>query len=92
MATWLAFGTGILSSDPSPLVLRNLLDSLNVFHFGLFLVWSAGILTHTYWTVREPELRQQMKWVTRGTALAAVPYFLFQSLPRVFGFVPSGIR
>ena len=60
MATWLAFGTGILSSDLSPLVLRNLLDSLNVFHFGLFLVWSAGILTHTYWTVREPELRQQM--------------------------------
>ena len=89
MSTWLLFVTGILGLVPSPLVLRDLLDSLNVFQFGLFFVLSAGILMHTSRTVREPELRQQMKWVTRGTAVAVVPYFLFQSLPRVFGFVPS---
>ncbi len=89
ISAWVLFVTGILAIFPTPLVLRDLLDSLNVFHFGLFFVLSAGILMHTYRSVKEPELRQQMKWVTRGTAVAVVPYFLFQSLPRVFGFVPS---
>ena len=84
----IAFVTGILGFSPSPLVLRDLLDSLNVVHFGLFFVLSAAILTTTYRTVQERELRQQLKWVTRGTALAVVPYFVFQSLPRAFGFVP----
>jgi PAS domain S-box-containing protein len=50
---------------------------------------SAGILTYTYLTTRQSELRQQMKWVTRGTALAVLPYFLFQSVPRVLGYVPG---
>ena len=87
----IAFVTGILEFFPSPLVFRDLLDSLNVVHFGLFFLLSAGILTYTYRTVEERELRQQMKWVTRGTAIAVVPYFVFQSLPRVFGFVPPEI-
>ena len=89
MTTWLLFVTGILGFFPSPLVLRDLLDTLGLFHFGLLLVLSAGILSYSYRTLQEPELRQQMKWVTGGTAVAAVSFFLFQSLPRVFGFVPS---
>jgi len=52
-------------------------------------VLSAVILLQTYRTVRTPELRQQMKWVTRGTALAVVPYFLFQSAPRLLGLTPD---
>jgi len=30
-----------------------------------------------------------MKWVTRGTALAVVPYFLLQSVPRLSGLIPE---
>src|SRR6185295_7459816 len=30
-----------------------------------------------------------MKWVTRGTALAVVPYFVLQSIPRLYGWVPQ---
>ena len=89
MTAWLLFVSGVLGLSPSLVALRDLLDSLKDFHFGLFFVLSAGILMYTYRTVHEPELRQQLKWVTRGTVLAAVPYFLFQSLPRVLGFVPS---
>ena len=85
------FVTGVLTTVPSARVLRDLLDDLNVIHFGVLFVLSAGVLLHTYRTVREPELRQQMKWVTRGTVIAVVPYFLFQSLPRVFGFVPPEV-
>jgi two-component system NtrC family sensor kinase len=73
----------------SPIVLRDALYTLNDFHFGLYFVVSAGILAYTNRTAPDPELRQQMKWVTRGTAMAVLPYFAFQSLPRLFGVVPA---
>ena len=88
LITWISYVTGILAFYPSPLALRTLLDSINDFHFGLLFVLSAAILMHTYRHVEERELRQQLKWVTRGTAVAVIPYFLFQSLPRLFGAVP----
>ncbi len=88
LLSWVAFVTGVLGFIPSPLVLLHMLDSITTFHFGLFFVLSAAVLVHTYRTVQEPELRQQMKWVTRGTAVAVVPYFLFISLPRLFGTIP----
>ena len=80
---WVSFVVGVLGFIPSPLVLRNLLDGLNDFHFGLYFLVSAGVLVQKYRRVDVPELRQQMKWVTRGTALAVIPYFLLQSLPRL---------
>ncbi len=86
---WLSFIYGILGFIPSPLVLRNLLDNLADFHFGLYFVTSAIVLIYTYRTVKTPELRQQMKWVTRGTAVAVLPYFLLQSVPRVAGMIPE---
>ena len=88
LAGWILFVTGALTLSASPVVLRDFLDSLNAFHFGLFFVLSAGLLARTYFTAETAELRRQMKWVTGGTAIAVIPYFLFQSLPRVLGFVP----
>jgi len=85
----LAFVNGVIGLAPSPIVLRDLLDNLGDFHFGLYFVLSAIVLLQTYRTVRTPELRQQMKWVTRGTVLAVVPYFILQSIPRLWGLVPT---
>ena len=85
----LAFLNGVIRLSPSPIVLRDILDNLGDFHFGLYFVLSAIVLLQTYRTVRTPELRQQMKWVTRGTVLAVVPYFVFQSIPRLSGAVPD---
>jgi two-component system, NtrC family, sensor kinase len=86
---WLGFVYGIVGFLPSPLLFRDFLDNLADFHFGLFFLLSAGVLIRTYQTVKTPELRQQMKWVTRGTALAVVPYFLLQSVPRLSGLIPE---
>src|SRR5262249_14033413 len=83
----LAFLSGVIAFAPSPVVLRDILDNLGDFHFGLYFVLSAIILLQTYRTVQTPELRQQMKWVTRGTVLAVVPYFVLQSIPRLSGLV-----
>jgi two-component system NtrC family sensor kinase len=85
----IAFVNGVVSFVPSPLVLRDILDSLADFYFSLYFVLSAAVLIQTYRTVKTPELRQQMKWVTRGTAIAVLPYFVLQSVPRLWGVVPS---
>src|SRR6266568_1750624 len=85
----LAFINGILGFQPSPILLRDVLDTLGDFHFALYLVLSAAVLLKTYRTVKTPELRQQMKWVTRGTALGVVPYFVLQSVPRLSGTIPQ---
>jgi PAS domain S-box-containing protein len=85
----LGFINGVLAFAPSPILLRDILNNLGDFYFGLYFVFSAIILLQTYRTVRTPELRQQMKWVTRGTALAVVPYFLSQSIPRLWGVFPD---
>ena len=84
-----AFVNGIIGFAPSPIVLRDILNTIGDFHFGLYFVLSAVVLLQTYRTVRTPELRQQMKWVTRGTALAVVPYFVLQSIPRLSGSAPD---
>src|SRR5213594_2479951 len=83
----LAFINGILGFQPSPILLRDVLDTLGDFHFALYFVLSAAVLLNTYRTVKTPELRQQMKWVTRGTALGVVPYFVLQSVPRLSGTI-----
>jgi two-component system NtrC family sensor kinase len=87
---WIAFIHGILGFIPSPLILRGLLDNLNDIQFGVFFVLSAGVLIQTYRKARKPELRQQMKWVAGGTALAVVPFFALESLPRVLGMARNG--
>ena len=38
---------------------------------------------------RTPILRQQLKWITRGTILAITPFTLFYVLPYLFGVMPS---
>jgi len=84
-----AFVLGAPASRLSPILVRDLLYTLNDFHFGLCFVVGAGILAYTYTTARDLEIRLQMKWITRGTALAVLPYFALQSLPRLAGFVPG---
>jgi len=89
LATWAAFVYGTLDLLAFPLQIRGALETAGDFHFGVYLVASAFVLFWTYRTVRAPDLRQQMKWVTRGVTLGVLPYFLLRSLPRVAGFVPE---
>jgi PAS domain S-box-containing protein len=83
-----AFVLGAPLVGVSPVVLRDVLYGLNDFHFGLYFLLSAAVLIRTCRRLEGPDLPQQMKWVTRGTTLAVVPYFVLQSVPRLFGEVP----
>ena len=59
----------VTAAEPSGLLLWNL-DRLQMSYVAALFVTATFVLWHTYVHARTPILRQQMKWVTRGTFLA----------------------
>jgi two-component system, NtrC family, sensor kinase len=69
-----------------------LLWNLNRVHWAyltIFFVSAAVVLWRSYRQATAPILRQQLKWITRGTVLAIAPFTLFYVLPYLFGAMPS---
>jgi two-component system, NtrC family, sensor kinase len=73
---------------PSELLRYNL-DRLEMFYLAVFFIGAAGVLWHSYKHASSPILRQQMKWVTRGTILAVAPFTLFYVIPYLNGTQPT---
>jgi len=70
----------------------SLLFNLNRIHWAyltIFFVSAAGVLWSNYRHATTPILRQQLKWITRGTILAITPFTLCYVLPYLFGVMPS---
>ncbi len=61
--------------------LRWNLDRLQMGYLAVFFIAAAGLLWDSYRQASTPILRQQLKWVTRGTILAITPFTLFYVLP-----------
>ena len=57
--------------------LRWNLDRVQMGYLALFFVIAAAVLWNSYRRASTPILRQQLKWVTRGTILAIAPFTLF---------------
>ena len=70
-------------------VLRWDLDRLEMACQALFFVAAAAVLLYNYRHASSPILRQQLKWVTRGTILAITPFTLFYVVPYLLGALPS---
>ncbi|HLW86157.1 MAG TPA: ATP-binding protein [Candidatus Sulfotelmatobacter sp.] len=72
---------------------RNM-DRLDIAYGAVFFLAAAGVLWYSYRLASTTILRQQLKWVTRGTVLAIAPYTLLYVLPYVFphalGWLPQG--
>jgi two-component system NtrC family sensor kinase len=69
-----------------------LLWNLNRIHWAyltIFFVSAAVVLWNNYRQAATPILRQQLKWITRGTVLAITPFTLCYVLPYLFGAMPS---
>jgi two-component system NtrC family sensor kinase len=69
-----------------------LLWNLNRIHWAyltIFFVSAAAVLWNNYRQAATPILRQQLKWITRGTVLAITPFTLCYVLPYLFGAMPS---
>jgi len=69
--------------------LRWNLDRLQMLYLATYFLVAAGVLWHRYYRADTPILRQQMKWVTRGTVLAIAPFTLFYVVPYLRGVLPT---
>ncbi len=65
------------------------LDRLHWGYSTLLFVAAATVLRHNYLRATTPILRQQLKWITRGTILAITPFTLFYVIPYLLGAMPS---
>ncbi len=74
----------VRETAPSALVLFNL-DRIEMTYLAAFYIATACVLWLTYRDARTPLLRQQMKWVTRGTILSVAPYTIFYVIPFLAG-------
>ena len=71
--------------------LRWNLDRLQMLYLGGFFVLATYVLWRSYRKASTPVLRQQLKWVTRGTILAIAPFTLFYVVPYLMGAVPNSL-
>jgi two-component system, NtrC family, sensor kinase len=69
--------------------LRWNLDRMEMSYGSIFFLAAAVILWDSYRRATTTILRQQLKWVTRGTVLAVVPYTLFYVVPYLIGSLPG---
>ncbi|MGA9304611.1 MAG: ATP-binding protein [Candidatus Sulfotelmatobacter sp.] len=69
--------------------LRWNLDRMEMCYGSVFFLTAAGVLWYSYRHASTTILRQQLKWVTRGTVLAIVPYTLFYVVPYLMGSLPG---
>src|SRR3989475_11569090 len=69
--------------------LRWNLDRLQMGYLAVFFVAAAGVLWYSHRRASTPILRQQLKWVTRGTILAIAPFTLFYVIPYLTGAMPT---
>jgi len=75
---------------PLPLLqARWLLDRVELFYLGAYFLAGALALHHAYARSSDPVLKHQLKWVTRGTWLAIVPFAALYASPYFLGFVPN---
>jgi PAS domain S-box-containing protein len=69
------------------------MDRLDISYGAVFFLVAAAVLWYSYQRASTTILRQQLKWVTRGTILAIAPYTVLYVLPYVFphamGWLPQ---
>jgi two-component system, NtrC family, sensor kinase len=69
--------------------LRWNLDRIEMSYLALMFLGAAAVLWASYRRASTPVLRQQLKWVTRGTTLAIAPFTLFYVIPYLLGSMPT---
>ncbi|HZP24070.1 MAG TPA: ATP-binding protein [Terriglobales bacterium] len=74
--------------EPSEL-LRWRMDQLDWVYLAVYFVAATVTLWHSYRHAETLILRQQMKWVTRGTILSVAPFTLFYIVPYLLGTMPG---
>jgi len=74
--------------QPSELLRWNL-DRVDWVYLAAYFIAATVTLWHSYRHAESAILRQQMKWVTRGTILSVAPFTTFYIIPYLFGAAPT---
>jgi len=61
--------------------LKHRLDQVATGYQAIFYLLAAGVFYAHYRATRAPLERQQLKWLTRGTLLAVLPFTLLSAIP-----------
>jgi PAS domain S-box-containing protein len=69
-------------------LLKHSLDQLGTAYVAVYYIMAALLFLRSYSKTDSPVLRQQLKWVTRGTLLAVVPFTLFYAAPFLLDMNP----
>lgn len=73
LLNWLATG-----------LLQHRLDQVGTAYDATFYMVATGLFLRSYARANTPLLRQQLKWLTRGTLLAVLPFTLLNAIPFLF--------
>jgi PAS domain S-box-containing protein len=74
------FGTSIAFFSATEL-LRHRLDQLALGYMAVYYLAAAAVFLINYRRADNPLTRQQLKWLTRGTFLAVVPFTALYAIP-----------
>jgi two-component system, NtrC family, sensor kinase len=88
-ATHVMVATNVLVIPLSLLQARWLIDRMEIIYLAIYFLSGAVVLERSYRMARVPLLKQQLKWVTRGTYLAILPFAALYAVPFFLGFVPT---
>jgi PAS domain S-box-containing protein len=89
LATHVLVALGVLMLPLPLLHARWLLDRIGLIYLAAYFLAGAIGLQYAYRRAQGPLRKQQLKWVTRGTFLAIVPFAALYALPYFLGFIPA---
>ena len=90
LTTHVLVARGILTLPLPPVAARWVLDARELAYLAAYFLAGALALLYSYRRTQMPLLKQQLKWVTRGTFVAIVPFAVIYALPYLLGFIPAG--
>ena len=84
-ALLLAYHVSAIAFSTASEKLLSRLDRLWMAYLAVYFVLAAVVLLRSYSQARRPIVRQQLKWLTRGTILAIAPFTLCYIVPFILG-------
>jgi len=89
LAAHVLVALGVLTLPLPLLSARWLLDRIELIYLAGYFLAGAVVLQYAYRRVQGPLRKQQLKWVTRGTFLAILPFAALYALPYFLGLIPA---
>jgi PAS domain S-box-containing protein len=80
---------GVLVWSMPLLLTRWMIDRIELVYLAAYFLAGAFWLERSYRSADVPLVKQQLKWVTRGSFLSVVPFAALYVVPYFLGFVPT---